>query len=62
LCQWLSDAGVLDRCDGSLRKTRQWLRQRDFLSLEANSKLIRKLGGHCDCEVLFNVAGNWPYD
>jgi hypothetical protein len=62
LCQWLSDAGVLNRCDGSLRKTRQWLRRRDFLSLEANSKLIHKLGGHCDCEVLFNVAGNWPYD
>jgi len=62
LCQWLSETGVADRCDGSLRKTRQWLRRRDFLSLEANSKLIRKLGGHCDCEVLFNLAGNWPYD
>ncbi|MDX2139592.1 MAG: DUF2695 domain-containing protein [Chloroflexota bacterium] len=62
LCQSLGEAGVVDRCDGSLRKTRQWLRRRDFLSLEANSKLIRELGGHCDCEVLFNVAGSWPYD
>jgi hypothetical protein len=62
LCQWLNETGAADRCDGSLRKTRWWLRRRDFLSLEANSKLIRKLGGHCDCEVLFNLAGNWPYD
>jgi len=62
LCLWLSEAGMPDRCDGSLRKTRQWLRRRDFLNLNGNVKLIRKLGGHCDCEVLFNVSGNWPID
>lgn len=49
-------------CDGTLRKTRQWLRRRDFLSLEGNSKLLRKLGGRCDCEVVFNVRGNWTED
>lgn len=49
-------------CDGSLRKTRQWLRRRDFLSLGRNSKLLRELGGRCDCEVIFNVRGNWVED
>jgi len=62
LCLWLDEIRITDKCDNSLRKTRQWLRRRDFLSLEANSKLIKKLGGHCDCEVLFNVAGNWSLD
>src|SRR5690606_29744594 len=62
LCLWLSEAGMPDRGDGSLRKTRQWLRRRDFLNLNRNVKLIRELGGHCDCEVLFNVSGNWPED
>lgn len=62
LCLWLSDAGMPDRCDNSLRKTRQWLRRREFLSLNGNVKLLRKLGGYCDCEVLFNVSGSWPED
>lgn len=62
LCLWLSEAGMPDRCDGSLRKTRQWLRRRDFLNLNGNVKLLRKLGGHCDCEVLFNVSAKWPED
>lgn len=62
LCLWLSEAGMPDRCDGSLRKTRQWLRRRDFLNLNGNVKSLRKLGGCCDCEVLFNVSGNWPED
>lgn len=59
LCLWLSEAGIADKCDGSLRKVRQWLKRRDFLDLNANVKLVRELGGHCDCEVLFNVADNW---
>lgn len=62
LCLWLSEGGMPDRCDSTLRKTRQWLRRRDFLNLNGNVKLLRKLGGHCDCEVLFNVSGNWPED
>jgi hypothetical protein len=62
LCLWLSEAGMPDRCDSTLHKTRQWLRRRDFLNLNRNVKLIRELGGHCDCEVLFNVSGNWPED
>ena len=49
-------------CDGTLRKARQWLRRRDFLSLEGNSKLLRKLGGRCDCEVILNVRGKWLED
>lgn len=62
LCLWLDEIRIIDKCDHSLRKTRQWLRRKDFLSLEGNSKLMKKLGGHCDCEVLFNVVGNWPHD
>jgi hypothetical protein len=75
LCDWLmgskgcnfqpdpkSPEGVKWKCDGSLRKTRQWLRRRDFLSLESNSKLLRQLGGRCDCEVIFNLRGNWVAD
>ena len=57
LCEWLD---TQPGCDGSLRKTRQWLRRRDFLSLEGNTKLLKRMGGHCDCEVLMNVMGNWP--
>lgn len=62
LCLWLSEAGIVDKCDGSLRKTRQWLKRRAFLNLNRNVNLIRELGGHCDCEVLFNVRGNWVED
>jgi len=57
LCEWLA---AQPKCDGSLRKTRQWLRRRDFLSLEGNTKLIKQLGGHCDCEVLMNIMGKCP--
>ncbi len=75
LCEWLdgpkgchfrpdpnNPGEIIWNCDGSLRKTRQWLRRRDFLSLKGNVKLIRELGGFCDCEVVFNVRGNWPED
>ena len=57
LCEWLA---AQPKCDGSLRKMRQWLRRRDFLSLEGNTKLIKRLGGHCDCEVLLNMMGKCP--
>ena len=59
LCESLGEWLAVHQCDGSLRKTRQWLRRRDFLSLEGNTKLLKQLGGYCDCEVLMNVAGNW---
>jgi hypothetical protein len=47
LCEWLE---LQPSCDGTLRKTRQWLRRRDFLSLEGNTQRLKRLGGHCDCE------------
>ncbi|MEQ8673794.1 MAG: DUF2695 domain-containing protein [Aggregatilineales bacterium] len=50
LCLWLSEAGMPDKCDGTLRKTRQWLRRRDFLNMNRNIKRLRHLGGYCDCE------------
>lgn len=59
LCESLGEWLAVHQCDGSLRKTRQWLRRHDFLSLEGNTKLLKQLGGYCDCEVLMNVAGNW---
>ncbi|MBL8166368.1 MAG: DUF2695 domain-containing protein [Anaerolineae bacterium] len=59
LCESLGEWLEAHQCDGSLRKTRQWLRRRDFLSLEGNTKLIKQLGGHCDCEVLMNVIEKW---
>jgi hypothetical protein len=78
LCEWLEGPqgchfrldptrpddpeGIRWNCDGTLRKTRQWLKRRAFLSLNANLNVIRELGGYCDCEVLFNVAGRWPED
>lgn len=62
LCESLGEWLDVHQCDGSLRKTRQWLRRRDFLSLEGNTNLLKQLGGHCDCEVLMNVAGNWLED
>lgn len=54
LCESLGEWLAVHQCDGSLRKTRQWLRRRDFLSLEDNTKLLKQLGGYCDCEVLMN--------
>lgn len=54
--------GIITSCDGTLRKTRLWLKRRDFLALKANVKLIKQLGGHCDCEVLFNVVEHWSHD
>jgi hypothetical protein len=59
LCESLGEWLEVHPCNGSLRKTRQWLRRRDFLSLEGNTKRLKQLGGYCDCEVLLNVAGNW---
>lgn len=59
LCESLDEWLSVHQCDGALRKTRQWLRRRDFLSLEGNAKRLKQLGGHCDCEVLTNVVGNW---
>ena len=70
LCEWLegpkgcyfrtdpnSPDGMTWTCDGSLRKTKQWLRRRPFLSIDGNVRQIRQLGGYCDCEVLFNAVG-----
>lgn len=59
LCESLGELLAVHQCDGSLRKTRQWLRRRDSLSLEGNTKLLKRLGAHCDCEVLTNVMGKW---
>ena len=49
-------------CDGTHRYTLHWLRT-NGVDVDANLALIRELGGCCcDCEVVFNVAGQarWP--
>ena len=49
-------------CDGTHRFTLRWLRA-NGVDVDANLALIRELGGCCcDCEVVFNVAGQarWP--
>jgi len=73
LCDWLTGPKgchfrpdpnnpdeVVWECDGSLRKTRQWLRRRAFLDMKRNINVIKELGGYCDCEVVFNAQGSWP--
>jgi hypothetical protein len=59
---WLHQKGVLDSCDGSMRRTRQWLRRRSFLSVKGNIKRLKESGGHCDCEVIYNVSHRWDVD
>jgi len=75
LCAWLDGPdgcnfrvdlsqpeGITWTCDGSLRMTKRWLRRRDFLHIDANIKVLKSLGGYCDCEVVFNACGKWPED
>jgi len=72
LCEWLNgskgvnirpDGGIPPQitwdCDGTLHKTRLWLKRHN-LHIEKNVSLVKRLGGHCDCEVLFNVIDRWP--
>lgn len=48
---------VLERCDHTLRHTEDWcaLEWFDWLSVR---EWLHSAGGFCDCEVLFNVAGD----
>jgi Protein of unknown function (DUF2695) len=43
------------KCDTTLDMTRAWLRDRG-LDEEENIAFLESLGGHCDCEVVFNVT------
>ena len=52
------DAALEDGCDHTLRHTRELLRERG-LDEERVLPWLAEYGGHCDCEVLANVGGEW---
>jgi hypothetical protein len=54
----LDTALVEDSCDHTLRLTRRLLRVRG-LDEERVLPWLAEYGGHCDCEVLANVGGEW---
>jgi len=45
-------------CDGTLRKTVQWMEEHDIEPAVDLARIVL-LGGHCDCEVIFNVQGRY---
>lgn len=51
----LYDALVKDGCDGTMRHTKAFLKERDVASRKVMAWL-RRSGGYCDCEVYLNVA------
>ena len=40
-------------CDGKHTLTRRWLEEHG-LTVESEMEALRHMGGHCDCEVVFN--------
>jgi hypothetical protein len=42
-------------CDHTLRHTIGWMKEHHIQDIRGNIEKIVDLGGHCDCEVLFNV-------
>ena len=69
LCEWLGGPEACNfqqqtpgdiesitwTCDGTLQLTRHWMRAHG-IDEATNIPELEKRGGHCDCEVLFNVA------
>ncbi len=45
-------------CDHSLQHAVAWMEARN-IEVRPNIERIYDLGGHCDCEVLWNAAGRW---
>jgi hypothetical protein len=43
-------------CDHTLCRTIDWMRKQEIVEIRANIEKIYALGGHCDCEILFNVS------
>ncbi|HEU5376052.1 MAG TPA: DUF2695 domain-containing protein [Ktedonobacteraceae bacterium] len=42
-------------CDHTLRYTIAWMKAHHIQAIQTNIEKIVDLGGHCDCEILFNV-------
>lgn len=54
-CQLLAE----DRCDGTLRATRQWAAQHGAARWLV--PLLQRHDGYCDCEVLTNAIPELPF-
>lgn len=46
-------------CDNTLKHAIAWMKAHGVQSIRQNIERIYDLGGHCDCEILFNVAEKW---
>jgi len=47
------------KCQGDLSNTIKILRSLHNIDIQETVILFQELGGHCDCEVLMNVARSW---
>lgn len=47
------------KCDHTLKHTVRWMVDKEIPNIRNNVEKIYDLGGHCDCEVLFNAAPQW---
>ena len=47
------------KCDHTLSHTVAWMDAHGVQDIRANVDIIARLGGHCDCKVLFNTATYW---
>ena len=55
LFDYLEDRLMESQCDGTLRHTREFAIRHQLFYGEL-SQILADFAGHCDCEVLFNVA------
>ena len=58
----MSDPDDIKTSDGRAtarwRRTERWLHAHG-LDVRRNTSRLQELGGHCDCEVIWNVADRW---
>ena len=53
-----ADGGVTNKCNGTLEKSKRVLYQMGGFNVPETLEYFVDCGGNCDCEVVFNVAGN----
>jgi len=56
---WLEARGVRSACDDTPRQTKSWA-ARAGLDTPELGRWLARLGGVCDCEILYNVCGAEP--
>jgi hypothetical protein len=55
------DAEKLGNCDGTLSKAKTILKPMGGIDVDASLEYLRSKGGHCDCEIIYNIAlGPFP--